>query len=462
MKKRSLSCEEITEVSRGNSHPMNVKPMGQRWFTDSLESVLNRASGLGTYFCCLSEDELFAILSWLDVSSLSSLICTSRLMRVYCFTDSIWKDLCLNTWKPDAEFEFEGTWRGILMGNNGLEIEMSYPVVFSDALYKPWQYACADIQDKWLEKETVTRVGNSISVDEFVSRFESPGIPLVIEGSIDWACIRNWRSPRKGVCCIGDYGTRKTLVRVGPVDMRLTDFLKYAAKQNEESPLYLFDCKFVENLPGISDEYQVPNYFKNSVEHPDRDLLEMMGNDRPDYRWLIAGAAKSGSKWHIDPNGTHAWNVTVNGSKRWIMYPPNTPPPGVTPSDDGGDVTAPLSLMEWFVQFYHTQKHPVEFTSYPGDIVFVPAKWWHCVLNLEPCVAITQNYISSTNLRATLDLLKNSPHLVSGIPDHRQPEFLFEKFEASLKEHRPHLLDEIREMEEKAQAEKQFKFSFFS
>ena len=33
----------------------------------------------------------------------------------------------------------------------------------------------------------------------------------------------------------------------------------------------------------------------------------------------------------------------------------------------------------------------VEFIQEPGDTVFVPAGWWHCVVNLEFSFAVTEN-----------------------------------------------------------------------
>ena len=84
--------------------------------------------------------------------------------------------------------------------------------------------------------------------------------------------------------------------------------------------------------------------------HPS-DLFSLLGEKaRPDHKWLIAGPAMSGSVFHIDPNGTNAWNACIRGRKRWILYPPGCPPPGVLASADGADVTLPLSLGEWCVR----------------------------------------------------------------------------------------------------------------
>lgn len=60
---------------------------------------------------------------------------------------------------------------------------------------------------------------------------------------------------------------------------------------------------------------------------------------------------------------------------------------GVHASDDGADVACPVSLIEWFLNFYKdTQKGPVrplEGICRAGEVLFVPRGWWHMAMNLE-------------------------------------------------------------------------------
>ena len=198
---------------------------------------------------------------------------------------------------------------------------------------------------------------------------------------------------------------------------------------------------------------------------------------RPDHTWLIAGPPRSGSVFHLDPNATHAWNATITGRKRWIFYPPGfPPPPGVHPSPDGDQVALPWTVGEWILQFWndhrkrkHTaadpQSRPLEVTSLPGDVVFVPHGWWHMVVNLEDNddkddddgqpstgnmdgstkmnIAITHNYVSASNLSNVLKFLDHYRDQVSGCrdrPESIKPETLYEEFVAALEQTHPQLL----------------------
>ena len=85
--------------------------------------------------------------------------------------------------------------------------------------------------------------------------------------------------------------------------MRLAPYFAYCDANADELPLYLFDKAFALAAPQLACDYSVPPHFAD-------DLFAVLGEDeRPDYRWLIIGAKGSGSSFHIDPNGTSAWNA---------------------------------------------------------------------------------------------------------------------------------------------------------
>lgn len=88
----------------------------------------------------------------------------------------------------------------------------------------------------------------------------------------------------------------------------------------------------------------------------------------------------------------------IKGSKKWVLFPPDVIPPGVHPSPDGAEVASPVSIIEWFMNFYgatkNWKKKPIECICKAGEVIFVPSGWWHLVINLEESIAITQNYVS--------------------------------------------------------------------
>ena len=75
----------------------------------------------------------------------------------------------------------------------------------------------------------------------------------------------------------------------------------------------------------------------------------------------------------------------------------------------------------------------------PGDVLFVPSGWWHMALNLEECVAVTQNFCSPRTLPRVLRFLRDAgecAELVSGTCRTRRGS-LYERFVAVLAEKRP-------------------------
>ena len=86
--------------------------------------------------------------------------------------------------------------------------------------------------------------------------------------------------------------------------------------------------------------------------------------------------------------------------------------------------TVPLSTGEWLLSFWSAhleakknldpKSRPFEAIVEEGEIIFVPHGFWHMVLNLDDCIAITQNYVSTSNLSDCLRFLREKPDQISG------------------------------------------------
>lgn len=149
------------------------------------------------------------------------------------------------------------------------------------------------------------------------------------------------------------------------------------------------------------------------------------------------GPARSGSGVHIDPLATSAWNALLRGHKRWALFPPGTArgalrPPGsdreaaawfatvfrdMLRAGPAGRATGPqgaepagpappspparspgVAAAEPSLPCAQQPCAPhglVQGVQGPGDTIFVPAGWWHAVLNLDDTLAVTQNFCSS-------------------------------------------------------------------
>jgi len=297
--------------------------------------------------------------------------------------------------------------------------------------------------------------GVGLSTHDFQQMYESKSVPVIIQGlATEWPFYKilngefyNLSRPE----LFQNTGGATMPMRCEHTTMTTQEYLHYARQQHDERPIYMFDPEFGSAMR--TDIFTVPKIFS------DDDFFRAMGENRPKYRWLIAGPHRGGSGYHVDPNFTHAWNACLTGRKRWLLFPPSHPPPGVYPSGDMADVTSPVSLTEWLLNFYAETVSTLKHVGYEGiceagEIMFVPAGWWHWVINLEDSVALTQNYVSKTNLSRVIQFLRIMKGSISGIneDDEKQPSSMTDKRRDSLAEEfvaamRDHFPDELRAAE---------------
>lgn len=425
-------------------HPRGVRPHGNLLTTAGAANAWNgaRKQGLGA-LGALSDDLIVRMLGRCGARDLAMFGEASRVAAAFAVDEDLWRAIVLGE-TAEERLIFEGSWRETFVSARGGTVGAAkclWRPVYSDVLFHKWRCLTADIEEAWVERDNAPRICVAdVSIEEFRERYEVPGVPVVITGAMaDWPALKLWSKE----ALVARFG--KIKFHAGGFEFPLESYFKYSdsVEGRDDQPLYIFDKQFAHKAPALGNEYTVPEYFAE-------DLFHVLGEDnRPDYRWLIAGPARSGSSFHKDPNATSAWNAVVRGRKKWILFPPHCIPPGVHPSRDGSDVTVPVSVTEWFVNFYDRrvldQVGAVECVVNEGETIFVPLGWWHCVLNLEFSIAITQNYVSATNFSHVASWLLYKPSQISGCRNFEQARFIRHNFATLVAAKRPELRDKVIE-----------------
>mmetsp|Transcript_47188 Transcript_47188/g.98409 ORF Transcript_47188/g.98409 Transcript_47188/m.98409 type:complete len:443 (+) Transcript_47188:23-1351(+) len=238
-----------------------------------------------------------------------------------------------------------------------------------------------------------------LSVEEFLKEFAAQSRPVIIEDACSsWPASSRWSLDAL------EERFRHVDFKVGKTDkgkniqLKMKYFADYCRHQRDDSPLYLFETKVDETsaMRHLLADFEMPDLF------PD-DWFALMNPDaRPPHRWWCIGPKRSGTTVHTDPLGTAAWNAVTHGVKRWVLFEPSTPKRIAKGKDvlQKGDDTEAIMYFDFILprlkEAYPDVK-TYEGLQRPGDLIFVPGDWWHGVLNLQDCVAVTQNYCGRDN-----------------------------------------------------------------
>eukprot|EP01135_Chromosphaera_perkinsii_P004485 Nk52_evm9s284 gene=Nk52_evmTU9s284 len=474
--------EEAYELKYG-TQTFGIQPEGNRYYNGDRSGVRGcdnmRNEGLGDFKEMKDQTLLEMLGVCLGPADLCRLCQVSKYFYVLASNELLWRDVYLAEFRNEFHF-VNGSWkesfrhqdaarRAIKAGRDGevkLDPEFISPMrvqgIYSDFLFHQWMCSSQELNKDWMFKIDNIDRASGISVEDFIAKYELQNKPVLIQNE-----MKNWDAFSKWDKSYLKEAFTNTKFQAEAASVTMKEYFRYSENQKDESPLYLFDKDFVGNMsfslkkknngecnePNLSknfpsDEFfSVPDIFKE-------DLFQVLGEERPDYRWLIIGPARSGSTFHKDPNGTSAWNAVIRGKKKWILLPPDVTPPGVIPSSDEGEVTTPESIVDWFLNFYEAcaELHvkPIECVAQEGDIMFIPSGWWHAVINIEESSAITQNFVSSSNLKRVWNFISGKPEQVSGFCGEKP---LHEVFRERMLEQKPEIWREIiKPMEEKQKA----------
>ncbi|KAL7274010.1 hypothetical protein RUND412_003112 [Rhizina undulata] len=385
-----------------HAHPLQLKPSGNAYTAPS--NLRDSSTGI---FAIFPDELIMQLLGYLNAASLNSIGATSKGMFAFSRAEELWKSLFIESPKCKEPFTWRGTWRRTYLSLPAShEAIIPVPTLFSDVLHRPFhmsQIPLSPYTSSIPPPNAILRLPD-MTAEKFNSTYSTT--PFILTNPVKaWPGYKNWSISS----LVGRYGDIK--FRAESVDWRLKDYHDYMCNQSDESPLYLFDRSFVEKSNGeMAEGFTVPECFG-------KDYFEVLGDERPDRRWMILGPERSGSSFHKDPNATSAWNAVIEGDKYWIMFPPNSTPPGVYESADHSEVASPLSIAEWLVGFHKEARRTrgcKEGICSAGEILYVPSGWWHLVVNLSPSLALTQNFTPPTQLSAAISFLRDQPGSVSG------------------------------------------------
>ncbi|KAK3675654.1 hypothetical protein LTR78_004295 [Recurvomyces mirabilis] len=408
-------ASDSTDGSLVRKHPLGVRPSG-----NALTSSENQKRACG-YLSSLPDELLMQLLESLFAVDLLRVGSTCRALHAFTRSEELWR---------------------------ALFVEINCSHLFSDVLHRP--YFCAHVPlspfaENIPRQNQVARL-DDLSAEDFAETWVNK--PFILTSPVkQWPVYKTWSISY----LLEKYADVR--FRAESVYWPLHTYLSYMSNSHDESPFYLFDRSFAEKMslivstdpdePGA--DYWPPTCFGT-------DLFTLLGPARPDHRWLIVGPERSGSTFHKDPNATSAWNAVLKGKKYWILFPSSPtlpPPPGVFVSEDQSEVTSPLSIAEWLLGFHAEARQTagcIEGICGEGEVLHVPSGWYHLVLNLEPSIAITQNFVPRQRVGAVLQFLRDQKKSVSGFGnDVLDPYALFVE---RLREYDEGLLEEgLRELE---------------
>jgi ribosomal protein L16 Arg81 hydroxylase len=124
---------------------------------------------------------------------------------------------------------------------------------------------------------------------------------------------------------------------------------------------------------------------------------------------ILIGPKNAQIGLHHDFLETHAYLAQIAGRKRCVLF---------SPEDSAalyrGDVNVDAPDFEKFPLFRNATAY--ECTLEPGELLFIPYRWWHHVVGLEKSITVNYNFFNHVNFGAYLThLLRDLPAVVEGL-----------------------------------------------
>lgn len=235
----------------------------------------------------------------------------------------------------------------------------------------------------------------SLDYEDFLSRYMHAGKPVVVTGvASNWPAMHRW-TPEHFKQRFGSQPVTIGYERNMPFDQFVDEVL--ASSPDKPGP-YMYRSFLHEVLPELLPDVIPQNKFAFGRRYASPLMPEAWR--RPDgYLKLLMGGV--GSKFpvmHFDGENAHAAITEIYGDKEFVMYAPEDGkylyPKKFFPNHSIVDDPVMQDLDRFPLLAHATQYRTV---LQPGDMIFVPARWWHAARALSTSISVCTNMLDGSN-----------------------------------------------------------------
>ena len=245
----------------------------------------------------------------------------------------------------------------------------------------------------WLPIERTD--ADQLSYEDFLSRYMHANRPVVISGvASDWAAMRTW-TPENLKQRFGSQPVAVGYERNMPFDTFIDQVLE--SSPDKPGP-YMYRSFLHEVLPELLPDVMPQNKYAFARRYASPLMPEKWR--RPDgyLKLLIGGVGSKFPVMHYDGENSHAVITQIYGDKEFVVFPPDDGQylyaRKAFPNHSAVDDPIMQDRERWPLL---AQAQPYRAVLKPGDMIFVPARWWHAARALSTSISVCTNTLDPSN-----------------------------------------------------------------
>lgn len=272
---------------------------------------------------------------------------------------------------------------------------------------------------------------SALAYDEFRDEYCVRRIPVVLVDAISgWAALTKWNPgffrTRFGMREVKVREERYTSGTSGPQDRKflLGDLIDLIEKSTDRAPAPYLRNQSVPRLSPELDEDLRPRpeyFFPNWIEgRCARRLHVRLDYDGPELH--LGGLAAAFPSLHYDYCHVHTFLAQIYGEKKVILFSPDQSKLLYPEAEfKHGSLIPDIDHVDLkrFPKF--AQATPTTVILEPGEVLFIPAGWWHTTRLLSTSIGVSFEHANETNWS---DLSRECRYMMPFLPALKMTAYL--------------------------------------